>query len=106
MESSGILGSPKTPVKKVTSKTHAARKDLVFLLCGKSLVGERCTFNVENHSLPEKLQSILSEKIDLTVQSCRPCRSCGRQKEKKVQCYQATDTGVPFKILFVLSQDN
>ena len=82
MESSGILGSPKTPVKKVTSKTHAARKDLVFLLCGKSLVGERCTFNVENHSLPEKLQSILSEKIDLTVQSCRPCRSCGRQKEK------------------------
>ena len=83
MESSGILGSPKTPVKKVTSKTHAARKDLVFLLCGKSLVGERCTFNVENHSLPEKLQSNLSEKIDLTVQSCRPCRTCGRQKEKK-----------------------
>ena len=83
MESSGILGSPKTPVKKVTSKTHAARKDLVFLLCGKSLVGERCTFNVENHSLPEKLQSILSEKVHLTVQSCRPCRSCGCQKEKR-----------------------
>lgn len=81
MESCGILGSPKTPVKKVTSKTRAASKDLVCLLCGMSLVGERCTFNVENHGLQDKMQSILEEKIDLSVQSCRVCRPCGRQTE-------------------------
>lgn len=81
MESSGNLGSPKTPVKKVTSKTRAASKDLVCLLCGMSLVGERCTFNVENHGLRDKLQSILEEKFDLTVQSCGVCRPCGRQTE-------------------------
>ena len=44
MESTGILGSPKMPVKKVTSKSRAASKDLACLLCGMSLVGERCTF--------------------------------------------------------------
>ena len=72
MESSGIFGSPKTPVKKVTSKTRAARKDLVCLLCGMSLVGERCTFNVENHpGLRVKLQSILEDSVDFTVQSSR-----------------------------------
>ena len=81
MESSGILGSPKTPVKKVTSKTRAASKDLLCLLCGMSLVGERCTFNVENHGLRDTLQRILVEKLDLTVQSCRVCRPCGRQTE-------------------------
>ena len=62
MESSGILGSQKTPVKKVTSKTRAASKDLVCLLCGMSFVGERCTFNVENHGLLDKMQSILRNK--------------------------------------------
>lgn len=40
MESSGIPGSPNTPVKKVMSKTHYARKYLVSLLCEMSLVGE------------------------------------------------------------------
>ena len=82
MESSGIFGSPKTPVKKVTSKTRAVRKDLVCLLCGMALVGERCTFNVENpHDLRVKLQSILDESVDFTVQSSRVCRTCGRQTE-------------------------
>ena len=32
IESSGILGSPKTPVKKVASKTRDASKDL-FACC-------------------------------------------------------------------------
>ena len=36
---------------------------------------------MENHSLREKLQSILEDKIELTVQSGRLCRSCGRQTE-------------------------
>lgn len=63
MELSGIPGSPNTPVKKVMSKTRCARKYLVSLLCEMSLVGERCTFNVENHPGPRaKLQSIL-EKV-------------------------------------------
>ena len=66
MESSGILAPPKTPVKKVTSKTRAASKDLVCLSHGMSLVGVRCTFNVENHGIRDKLQRILEEKIDLT----------------------------------------
>lgn len=52
MELSGIPSSPNTPVKKVMSKTRCARKYLVSLLCEMSLVGERCTFNVENHPGP------------------------------------------------------
>ena len=71
---SGILGSQKMPVKKLTSKTRAASKDLVCLLCGTSLVGEQCTFNVENHGLLDKLQRILEEKMDLAIQSCCVCR--------------------------------
>ena len=88
MESSDIFGSPKTPVKKVMSKTRAARKDLVCLLCGMSLVGERCTFNVENHhDLRIKLHSILEESVDFTVQSSRVCRTCGRQTESLEKRY-------------------
>ena len=88
MESSDIFGSPKTPVKKVMSKTRAARKDLVCLLCGMSLVGERCTFNVENHhDLRVKLHSILEESVDFTVQSSRVCRTCGRQTESLEKRY-------------------
>ena len=88
MESSGIFSSPKTPVKKVTSKTRAARKDLVCLLCGMSLVGERCTFIVENHpGLRVKLQSILEDSVDFTVQSSRVCRTCGRQTESLEKRY-------------------
>ena len=87
MESSGISGSPKT-VKKVTSKTHAARKDLACLTCGMSLVGERCTFNVENHAgLRAKLESILEDSIHTTVQSSRVCRPCGRQTESLEKRY-------------------
>ena len=66
IESSGIPGSPNTPVKKVMSKTHCARKYLVSLLCEMSLVGEQCTFNVENHPGPRaKLQSILEKVLTL-----------------------------------------
>ena len=69
MESSDSFGSPKTPVKKVTSKDRAARKDLVCLLCGIAPVGERYTLNVENrHDLRVKLQSILDKSVDFTVQ--------------------------------------
>ena len=88
MELSGIPGSPKTPVKKVMSKTCVARKDLACLICGMSLVGERCTFNVENQpGLRAKLQSILEESIDVTVQSSRVCRPCGRQTESLEKRY-------------------
>ena len=88
MEFSGIFCSPKTPVKMVTSKTRAARKDLVCSLCGMSLVGERCTFNVENHpGLRVKLESILEESINVTVQSSHVCRPCGRQMESLEKRY-------------------
>ena len=88
MEFSGIFCSPKTPEKKVTSKTRAARKDLVCSLCGMSLVGERCTFNVEIHpGLRVKLESILEESIDITVQSSHVCRPCGRQMESLEKRY-------------------
>ena len=87
------------------SKTRSARKDLVSLLCEMSLVGERCTFNVENHPGPRaKLQSILEESIDVTVQSSRVCRPCGRRTQS-VQCGDATNQGVSLKIFFMLSQD-
>ena len=43
---------------------------------------ERCTFEVKHHTgLRDKLQSILEENFDLTVQSCGVCRPCGRQTE-------------------------
>ena len=68
-------------MKKVTSKTRAARK--------MSLVGERCTFNVENHAgLRAKLESILEDSIDVTVQSSRVCRPCGRQTESLEKRYK------------------
>lgn len=105
MESSGIPGSPNTPLKKVMSKTRCARKYLLSLLCEMSLVGERCTFNVENHPGPRaKLQSIIEESIDVTVQSSRLCRPCGR-KMQSLQSGDATNQGVSLKIFFMLSQD-
>ena len=88
MESSGIPGSPKTLVKKVTSKTRAARKDLACLTFGMSLVREGCTFNMENHpGLRAKLESILEESMDVTVHSSRVCRPCGRQTESLEKRY-------------------
>ncbi|KAJ7336002.1 hypothetical protein OS493_013372 [Desmophyllum pertusum] len=74
--------SPKTPVKKSISKTRAKTKDTICLICEFCLIGERCTYNVEQHSgLRQKLESILEETIDCNANSCRVCRPCGRRVE-------------------------
>lgn len=78
----GVFRSPKTPIKKSISKCRAKTKDTVCLICGICLIGERCTYNVEQHSgLRTKLESILEETIDCKVNSCRVCRPCGRRVE-------------------------
>lgn len=78
----GVFSSPKTPVKKSISKTRAKTKDTICLICGICLIGERCTYNVEQHSgLRQKLESILEETIDCNANSCRVCRPCGRRVE-------------------------
>lgn len=74
-----VLQSPKTPVKKTC---RAANKDLVCLVCGISLIGERCTFNVRSHEgLLQKIEKIVEEKIDTDMKSIRTCRPCCRKME-------------------------
>lgn len=69
-------------VKKSISKTRAKTKDKICLICGICLIGERCTYNVEQHSgLRQKLESILEETIDCNANSCRVCRPCSRRVE-------------------------
>ena len=53
------------------------------------LIGERCTFNVQQHSgLRQKLESILEETVDCNVYSSRVCRPCGRRIESLNKKYQ------------------
>ena len=81
----GVLRSPKTPMKKSTSKT----KDTICLLCEICLIGERCTFNVQQHSgLRQKLESILEETVHSNVYSSCVCRPCGRKIESLNKKYQ------------------
>lgn len=86
---SGVTSSPKTPVKKSSSRTRATSKDTVCLVCGICLIGERCTYNLQQNSvLHQKLEFILEETVDLNVNSYRGCRPCGRRikaLEKKFQ---------------------
>ena len=74
----GVLRSPKTPVKKSTSKT----KDTICLLSGICLTGERCS------GLRQKLESILEETVDCNVYSSRVCRPCGRRIKSLNKKYQ------------------
>ena len=80
-----ILRSPKTPVKRAGS---AVWKDTICLLCGTSLMGEWCTFNVLQHvGLLQKWKD--SSTINLTPMFnqavCRPCdrkvESIAKKKE-------------------------
>ena len=85
MDLTGVLRSQKTPVKKSTSKT----KDTICLSCGICLIGERCTFNVQQQSgLRQKLESILEETVDCNVYSSRVCRPCGRRIKSLNKKYQ------------------
>ena len=75
----GVVRSPKTPVKKSRSKT----KDTICL------IGEGFTFNAQQHSdLHQKLESILEETVDCNVYSSRVCRPCGRRIESLNKKYQ------------------
>ena len=81
----GVLRSPKTPMKKSTSKM----KDNNLSVMWSCLIGERCTFNVQQHSsLHQKLESILEETVDCNVYSSRVCRPCGRRIESLNKKYQ------------------
>ena len=89
-----ILRSPKTPVKRAGS---AVGKDTICLLCGTSLIGERCTFNVLQHvGLLQKMGRLLDDQLNTNVQSSRVCRPCGRKveslaKKKEVLTEQLKD---------------
>ena len=89
-----ILRSPKTPVKRAGS---AVGKDTICLLCGTSLIGERCTFNVLQHvGLLQKMERLLDDQLNTNVQSSRVCRPCGRKveslaKKKEVLTEQLKD---------------
>ena len=89
-----ILRSPKTPVKRAGS---AVGKDTICVLCGTSLIGERCTFNVLQHvGLLQKMERLLDDQLNTNVQSSRVCRPCGRKveslaKKKEVLTEQLKD---------------
>lgn len=89
-----IRRSPKTPVKRAGS---AVGKDTICLLCGTSLISERCTFNVLQHvGLLHKMQRLFDDQLNTNVQSSRVCRSCGRKveslaKKKEVVTEQLKD---------------
>ena len=89
-----ILRSPKTPVKRAGS---AVGKDTICLLCGTSLIGERCTFNVLQHvGLLQKMERLLDDQLNTNVQPSRVCRPCGRKveslaKKKEVLTEQLKD---------------
>ena len=77
-----VYSSPKTPIKKSFYKIRSKAKDTICLVCAISLIGERCTFNIEQHSgLRHKLESILEHDIDFKASSSRICRPCGRKVE-------------------------
>ena len=70
-----VYSSPKTPVKKSFYKIRSKAKDTI---CAISLIGERCTFNIEQHSgLRQKLESVLEHDIDFKASSSRICRPYG-----------------------------
>ena len=78
----GVYSSPKTPIKKSFSKLRSKAKDTICLVCGISLIGERCTFNIEHNSgLRTKLEFVLENAIDFKATSNRICRPCGRKVE-------------------------
>ena len=80
IENLGCVHSlPKTPIKKSFYKIRSKAKDTI---CAISLIGERCTFNIEQHSgLRQKLESVLEHDIDFKASSSRICRPCGRKVE-------------------------
>ena len=65
-----------------SQKLRSKAKDTICLVCGISLIGERCTFNIEHNSgLRAKLESVLENAIDFKATSNRICRPCGRKVE-------------------------
>ena len=78
--SRSVYSSPKTPIKKSFSKIRSKAKDTICLVFAISLIGERCMFNIEQHSgLRQKLESVLEHDIDFKASSSRICRPCGRK---------------------------
>ena len=64
--------------KEVFFKIRSKATDTICLVCAISLIGERCTFNIEQHSgLRQKLESVLEHDIDFKASSSRICRPCG-----------------------------
>ena len=85
----GFSSSPKTPVKKFSSRNRATSKDTFCLVCGLCLIGERCTYNFQQNSgLRQKLEIILEEMVDFNVSSYRVCRPCGRRIEALEKKFQ------------------
>ena len=77
-----VYSSPKTPIKKSVYKIRSKAKDTICLVCAISLIGERCTFNIEQHNgLRQKLESVLEHDINFKASSSRICRPCGRKVE-------------------------
>ena len=72
-----IPNSPKTPVK-ISSRD----KDSICLLCGTCLFSVNATFNlISCQRLQEQLEELIERPLNLTKQSSRLCRSCGRKIE-------------------------
>ena len=77
-----VYSSPKTPIKKSFYKIRFKAKDTICLVCAISLIGERCTFNIEQHNgLRQKLESVLEHDINFKASSSRIRRPCGRKVE-------------------------
>ena len=94
-----VYSSPKTPIKKSFYKIRSKAKDTI---CAISLIGERCTFNIEQHSgLRQKLESVLEHDINFKASSSRICWPCGHKVEtleKKIPCGHGTSPGASGKI--------
>ena len=83
--------------KEVFFRIRSKVKDTICLVCAISLIGERCTFNIEQHSgLRQKLESVLEHDIDFKASSSRICRPCGPWK--KIPCGHGTSPGASGKI--------
>ena len=78
--------------KEVFFKIRSKAKDTICLVCAISLIGERCTFNIEQHSgLRQKLESVLEHDIDFKASSSRICRPCGPWKKFHVVMEQVQE---------------
>ena len=92
-------------MKKSFYKIRSKAKDTICLVWTISLIGERCTFNIENSGLRQKLESVLEHDIDFKASSSRICRPCGRKVEaleQKIPCGHGTSPGASGKIYVAL----